>query len=55
MFKEFGIHHNEHKVPPKVLKSIKDKVRKAAAKNVIVAVEAKKRKGSGRVKAISKK
>jgi hypothetical protein len=39
VFEELGIHHEEHKVPPKVLASIEEKSKKAAAKNVTVAAE----------------
>ena len=45
MFEELGIHHMEHKVPAKVLKSLEDKARKATAKNTTVAAEMKKRRG----------
>jgi hypothetical protein len=55
VFKEMGIHHEEHVVPPKVLTSIEKKKQKATAKNVIVAVESKKRKGQVGSKALSKK
>jgi hypothetical protein len=55
VFEEFGIHHKEHDVPTKVHKSLEDKAKKAATKNVTVVVEAKKRKGSGTSKVISKK
>ena len=55
VFEEFGIHHEEHDVPVKVHKSLEDKARKAAAKNTIAATEAKKRKGTGASKVISKR
>jgi hypothetical protein len=47
VFEELGIHHEEHKVPAKVLKSIEDKVKKAAAKNTTAMAESEKRKGAG--------
>jgi hypothetical protein len=55
VFDELGIHHEEHKVPAKVLKSLEDKEKKAALKNTTATAKAKKRKGIGRAKAISKK
>lgn len=55
VFEELGMHHEEHTVPPKVLKSLEDKAKKAAAKNTTAAVEAKKRKGAGVSKTISKR
>lgn len=55
VFEELGVHHEEHKIPSKVLKSLEDKEKKAAAKNTTAAAEAKKRKGSGHSKALSKK
>jgi hypothetical protein len=55
VFEELGIHHKEHKVPVKVLKSIEDKAKKAAVKNNTAAAESKKRRGAGTAKAISKK
>ena len=55
VFEELGIHHKEHKVPMKVLKSIEDKAKKAVAKNNAAVAESKKRRGSGEAKAISKK
>lgn len=55
VFKELGIHHEEHKVPSKVLKSLEDKARKAATKNTTTVAEAKKRKGSGRTKTFTKR
>jgi hypothetical protein len=55
VFEELGIHHEEHKVPAKVLKSIEDKARKAAAKNNTTAVESKKRIGTSMAKVVSKK
>ena len=45
VFKEFGIHHKKHDVPAKVHKSIEDKGRKAAAKNVTTMAAVMKRKG----------
>ena len=45
VFEEFRVHHEEHDVPTRVHKSIEDKARKAAAKNVTVVAEARKRKG----------
>ena len=55
VFEELGIHHEEHKVPAKVLKSIKDKAKKAIVKNNTIVAESKKRRGTGAAKAISKK
>jgi hypothetical protein len=55
VFDELGIHHEEHEVPAKVLKSLEDKEKKVALKNTTATAEAKKRKGIGRAKAISKK
>jgi hypothetical protein len=55
VFEELGIHHEEHKVPAKVPKSLEDKARKAATKNTTAVAKVKKRKGTGRAKAISKK
>ena len=55
VFEEFGIHHEEHDVPVKVHKSIEDKARKAAAKNVTAMAEAKKRKGVAAPKVITKR
>ena len=55
VFEEFRVHHEEHDVPTKVHKSIEDKARKAAAKNVIAAMEAKKRKGVATPKVITKR
>ena len=43
VFEEFGIHHEEHDVPTKIHKSLEDKARKAATKNMTVVAEAKKR------------
>jgi hypothetical protein len=37
VFEELGIHHEEHKVLVKVLKSIQDKAKKAAMKNNTMA------------------
>lgn len=47
VFEELRMHHEEHMVPTKVLKSLEDKAKKAAAKNTTVVAEAKKRKGAG--------
>ena len=55
VFKELGIHHEEHDVPVKVHKSLEDKARKATAKNAATTAEAKKRKGTGAPKVVSKK
>ena len=55
VFEELGIHHEEHNVPPKVLKSIEEKAKKATVKNATVVAESKKRKGAGGPKTISKK
>jgi hypothetical protein len=55
VFEDLGTHHDEHKVPPKVIKLLEDKAKKAAVKNTTVTAEAKKRKGSGQVRAVSKK
>jgi hypothetical protein len=55
VFEELGIHHGEHKVPTKVLKSIEDKVKKAATKNATMVAESKKRRGAGGPKVVSKK
>jgi hypothetical protein len=55
VFEEFGIHHEEHDVPAKVTKSLEDKARKAAAKNAMAAVEAKKRKGGTPSKVVTKR
>ena len=55
VFEELGMHHVEHKVPVKVLKSIEDKARKATVKNNTTVAESKKRRGSVAAKAISKK
>ena len=43
VFEELGIVHKEHKVPAKVLKSLKDKAKKATTKNATTAAEWKKR------------
>ena len=53
VFEEFRIHHEEHDVPMKVHKSIEDKERKAATKNVTIVVEARKRKGATMPKVIT--
>lgn len=55
VFEEFGIHDEEHDVPTKIHKSLEDKARKVAAKNTTVATEAKKRKGTGASKVVSKR
>ena len=55
VFEELGIHHTEHKVPAKVLKSMEDKARKDVAKNDTTTAKLKKRKGTGVAKAVSKK
>jgi hypothetical protein len=55
VFNEIGVHHEEHEVPTKVLKSLEDKAKKVAAKNVIAVVEAKKRKWVGAPKVVTKK
>jgi hypothetical protein len=55
VFEELGIHHKEHKVPMKVLKSLEDKAKKATAKNTTAMVELKKRNRAGGSKIISKR
>jgi hypothetical protein len=55
VFKELRIHHEEHDVPAKVHKSLEDKAKKAATKNVTAAAEVKKRNGSGASKVVSKR
>jgi hypothetical protein len=55
VFEEPGIHHEEHKVLPKVLKLLEDKARKTTTKNTTTMAEAKKRKGIVHVKTVSKK
>jgi len=55
VFEEFGIHHEEHDVPVKVHKSLEDKAKRATTKNATAAAEAKKRKGTGASKVISKR
>ena len=55
VFEELGIHHEEHKVPPKVLKSVEEKAKKVAAKNATTVAESKKRKGASGPQTISKK
>ena len=55
VFEEFGIHHEEHDVPVMVHKSIEDKARKTASKNVTTVVEARKRKGATAPKVITKR
>jgi hypothetical protein len=54
VFEELGIHHEEHKVPTKVLKSIEDKTKNAIAKNNTAAAESKKRRGIGTAKALAR-
>jgi len=53
VFKELGIHHEEHKVLVKV--SLEDKEKKAIAKNTTAMAKVKKRIGAGWAKAVSKK
>lgn len=53
VFKELGIHHEEHKVLVKV--SLEDKEKKAIAKNTTAMAKVKKRIGASWAKAISKK
>jgi hypothetical protein len=55
VLEELGIHHEEHKVPPKVLASIEVKSKRVAAKNVTAAAKSKKRKGTGISKAAGKR
>jgi hypothetical protein len=45
VFEELGIHHVEHKVLAKVLKSLEEKAKKATTKNATMATESKKRRG----------
>jgi hypothetical protein len=54
-FEELGIHHEEHKVPSKVLASIEEKSKKAATKNATAIAELKKRKGASVSRATRKK
>jgi hypothetical protein len=54
VFEELGIHHKEHKVPMKVLKSLEDKAKKATAKNT-TAMELKKRNRAGGSKIVRKR
>ena len=55
VFEELGIHHEEHNIPLKVLKSIKEKAKKAATNNATMVVKSKKRKGASGSKTINKK
>ena len=56
IFKVLGIHHEEHKVPAKVLRSIEDKERKATTAKVTTAqAESKKRKAAGKSKTTTKR
>jgi hypothetical protein len=55
VFEEVGIHQEEHDVPMNVHKSLEDKAKKATAKNVTAATEAKKIKGAGVSKVINKR
>lgn len=55
VLEELGIHHEEHTVPPKLLKSIEEMAKRTTAKNVTAAVESKKRKGADVSKAIGKR
>jgi hypothetical protein len=50
---ELSIHHEEYDIPADVLTVIEEK-KKAAAKNATATMEAKKRKGAGASRAISK-
>jgi hypothetical protein len=54
VLEELGIKHDEYVFPSKVLLSL-EKKKDVAAKNVTAAVEAKKRKGTGTVKVVSKR
>lgn len=53
VFEEFGIHHEEHKVLVKVLRSNKEK--KIGLKNTTDVVKAKKRKGTDRGKQLARR
>lgn len=55
VFEELGEHHKECSFLAKVLKSLTENARKAAAKNTTAAEESKKRKGLGRGKVTSKR
>jgi hypothetical protein len=55
VFQELGIHHTEHKIPVKVMKSLEEKSKKAAAKNATTVAKSKKRRGAGGPKVVSKK
>jgi hypothetical protein len=55
VFEELGIHHEEHKVPLKVLASIEEKSKKTATKNTTATAELKKRKGASVSRATRKK
>ena len=55
VFEKLCVHHEEHKIPTKVLKSIEDKAKKAAMKNDSATAKLKKRRGVGMAKAVSKK
>ena len=55
VFEELGIHHTEHKIPTKVLKSLEEKSKKVDAKNTTTAAESKKRRGASGPKAVSQK
>jgi hypothetical protein len=55
VFEELGIHHENRKVPDKILASIARKEKKTLAKNATAAVETKKRKGQPYLKVMSKK
>jgi len=52
---ELGIHHMEHKISAKVLKSLEEKSKKVDAKNTTTAAESKKRRGASGPKAVSQK
>jgi hypothetical protein len=55
VFEGHGNHHEEHEVRAKVHKTLEDKAKKATAKNTTTVAEARKRKGTGRSKVVSKK
>jgi hypothetical protein len=55
VLEELGIHHEEYDIPADVLTVIEEKKKKAAAKNTTVVAEAKKRKGTGASRVVSKK
>jgi hypothetical protein len=46
VLQEYGIHHDEYKIPIDVLATL-EKKKDAAAKNIAAAAEARKRKGVG--------